>query len=35
MADNIRISNVLGKIDGDPKALAGIRDGDPITVSRG
>jgi hypothetical protein len=26
--------NVLGNIDGDPKALAGIRDGDPITVSR-
>lgn len=25
--------NVLAKIDGDPKALAGIRDGDPITVS--
>jgi hypothetical protein len=26
--------NVLGKIDGDPKALAGIRDGDAIKVSR-
>jgi hypothetical protein len=26
--------NLLGRIDGDPKALAGIRDGDPITVSR-
>jgi hypothetical protein len=25
---------VLGKIDGDPKALAGIRDGDPIKLSR-
>jgi hypothetical protein len=26
--------NVLGNIDGDPKALAGIREGDAITVSR-
>lgn len=26
--------NVLGKIDGDPKALAAIRDGDAIEVSR-
>jgi hypothetical protein len=26
--------NLLGKIDGDPKALAGIRDGDAIKVSR-
>ena len=26
--------NVLGKIDGDPKALAGIREGDAISVSR-
>jgi hypothetical protein len=25
--------NLLGKIDGDPRALARIRDGDPITVS--
>ena len=25
--------NILGKIDGGPKALAGIRDGDAITVS--
>ena len=25
--------NVLGKIDGDPRALAGIRDGDTIKVS--
>jgi len=25
--------NVLGKIDGDPRALAGIRDGDTVTVS--
>jgi hypothetical protein len=24
--------NVMGKIDGDPQGLAGIRDGDPITV---
>ncbi len=26
--------NLLGKIDGDPRALAGIRDGDAISVSR-
>jgi hypothetical protein len=26
--------NVLGKIDGDPKALAAIRDGDAIKVTR-
>jgi hypothetical protein len=26
--------NVLGKIDGNPKALAAIRDGDPITVTQ-
>jgi uncharacterized protein len=25
--------NVLGKLEGDPRALAGIRDGDPIEVS--
>jgi hypothetical protein len=25
--------NVLGRIDGDPRALSGIRDGDPIEVT--
>lgn len=25
--------NVLGRIDGDPRALAGVRDGDPVRVT--
>lgn len=26
--------NIVGKLEGNPRVLAGIRDGDPITVSR-